>query len=507
MNLSNLFKTLGLDGLDDEKLKRLAASVAAPTPPPPAADTPPVARMSPEENANQVANTDTGQMSAIGNAAKAGVKYIAPPTPPVEARQDTGLDSNGLIRTLGTPDPQVTPTEAPRPEEAPPTIDQLPPAALPERPNLDPTAPSKSPALSSGELSEKLSHVHDPSKDPHHHSALGRLFKGFAKGYQQWDGQGGGIGLLANVLGGGVGSAFSPSIYHGLEQNTEEHKLFRQLGTAQQKEVFDAKQQYQQAQTGTQYAQQANYGNQIDNRNANTAIAAANENQKILTANRPKAVMHNGQWFKQFPDLHEEALTDETGRQRTELKDIPIATKLSDGTPIFTTGDKALDREITQNLNQVHMDFEAKKLNQADLDKYERDVTDWATSETKNQQTHAKLISDGESLQHQSDDFNKQAEQAENFATQEVNPAPLMKQASDLREKAIKAKAEGDSLIKQGNSLKSLPKPTRPAANLDAPKIGGKTATQADIEAYAKQKNITEAAAKKLFEKNGYRVQ
>ena len=143
--------------------------------------------------------------------------------------------------------------------QAPPGLDQLPSGTPIQAPaGYDPQPPKQYSNDSAGtsQQIQDLKGYHDP----HKHSLLGRLFKGIAKGYQHWDGQGGLLGLGAATLGSGIGAAASPKIYENLERQTRQDTLFKQLGLQQQQETYNSKQGLIDAQTG-------NYQSEVANRN------------------------------------------------------------------------------------------------------------------------------------------------------------------------------------------------------------------------------------------------
>lgn len=92
-----------------------------------------------------------------------------------------------------------------------------------------------------------------------------RLFRGLKSGYENWDGQGGIMGLAANALGTGVAGAASPQIDARTRIRNEQNQLFRELGPLQQQEKYNADLNYKYAQTGEEI-------NKGLNRNAGTII-------------------------------------------------------------------------------------------------------------------------------------------------------------------------------------------------------------------------------------------
>lgn len=412
-----------------------------------------------------------------------------PATPEVERNLD-------MFRSLA-PQP-AAPTTAPAPQN-----EQM-MASLPnslDRPEMAPirSAISRDDAIKNARSSSEVMDVAqnlDEYEKPKR-NFVDRLFRGIARGYKNWDGQGGLIGLAVNTLGNGVASAASEKVLDNLGRPELEQKLFRKFNNAKNQEDaanqsvgrmgqvqwtpeillntgMISPQQYEQQLKGQLLkAQTANTQNQIDARNDTTRSLINDrdrdndrEDEKVRQAEGKKtAVKYNGKWYNRLPNGTETPMYGEDGKQRTELKDVPIATTLSDGTPIFTTGDKAMDREITQNLNQARMDFEAKKLNQADLDKFEQETVDWASKEAKRKQKVSKMILDGQALQNQAAQYEQQAQ---GLSVIDAD------QKTELLAKAAKAREDGNSLVKQGNELWNIPTPTpkKPAANLEAPKLG-----------------------------------
>ena len=117
----------------------------------------------------------------------------------------------------------------------------------------------------SEETYNKIMDLEKNYQDPHKHSLLGRLFGGLGKAWQQWDGQGGIVGLAETMLAGGIGSAKDPKNYAELEKRGEQQKLFRTLGIQQQRESYVNKEAKTQSEAANQY-------NQIGNRNATTML-------------------------------------------------------------------------------------------------------------------------------------------------------------------------------------------------------------------------------------------
>lgn len=359
-------------------------------------------------------------------------------------------------------------------------------ALLPGQTATTPTTAYNQPRTSN-EISDETAAIERGDRDQQYgikkRSLASRLFRGLGRGWMNWGKEDGAFGLF-DMFGEGVQSAASSKHDIEAQRQGKQRPLFRQLGQQQQQEAFNAKQ-------ATEFQQAANYGDQIRSRGYDDRL-------KGMTAQAPKAVKYNGLWFERNPLTGEQAkmIDPATGKQRTELTDIPIATALRDGTPIFTTGDKALDREITQNLNQARMDFEATKINQGDLDKYEQDVTKWATDSAEHQQKVSKLILDGEALQNEATGYDEQAAKTTD-----------KDKKAEWQAKAVAARSKGASLITQGNEArnKGPKRPTRPAANLEAPQLGSKTVTMAEIEAIAKKTGKTIDQVKAMMPK-GYTI-
>lgn len=297
-----------------------------------------------------------------------------------------------------------------------------------------------------------------------------RLGSGLWNGYKNWNpkesGWGGGIDAIAS----GFEGAFDPKADAEGRKQRNIGKMWNNLSQDVQLEGIKAKQDYQTAQT------KALTANAETRRiNANTAT-----DRYELSAGRKTPFKTNGLWFYRLPDGRQEPMLDKDGVQRTELRDVPIATSLNDGTPIFTTGDKAMDREITQGLNEARMEFEAKKLNQADLDRHETEIVKWANDEAERKQKAAKLLFDGKALQQQAAEWDAQSETAIGS-----------EKRGELKAKAVKARSEGESLINQANKSKPLVKPRRPSADIAAPNLSVGTYSEADFVARAKAKGIT----------------
>lgn len=87
--------------------------------------------------------------------------------------------------------------------------------------------------------SAKISREIQEWDDPHKHSLLGRLFKGFGRSWMNATPETGG---LFGVIGDTVRSVADPKYYSELENRDRQAPLFRKLAQTQQQEAFDAKQ-------------------------------------------------------------------------------------------------------------------------------------------------------------------------------------------------------------------------------------------------------------------------
>lgn len=145
----------------------------------------------------------------------------------------------------------------------------------------------------STDISNQILDVQANYKDPHKHSVLGRLFKGFGKAWKQWEPSDGGglIGLGLSMLGGGIGSAVSPEVYEDYEKKDRLRKMFPQLGIARQQEDFANKQR-------TEQMQAANYQSQINNRGIQTQLDMSESVRKQIAADQEP-------YLKQWADLEE----------------------------------------------------------------------------------------------------------------------------------------------------------------------------------------------------------
>jgi hypothetical protein len=145
-------------------------------------------------------------------------------------------------------------------------------------------------------------------KELHHHSLAGRLFRGLGRGYKNWDQKDGLFGLF-NMIGEGVESAASDQHDIEAQRRNKETPLFRRLGLQQQQEAFDNKQQ-------TEQMQAANYGNQIQNRNAQTMLDISKEQYSRMDKASQRALDK----YKAMPRYHRgdnPALDEELSRGGT----------------------------------------------------------------------------------------------------------------------------------------------------------------------------------------------
>jgi hypothetical protein len=140
-----------------------------------------------------------------------------------------------------------------------------------------------------------------------------------------------------------------------------------------------------------------------------------------------------------------------------------VAVTLRDGTKVMTTGDKAIDREIASDYRQAQMDMEAGKFNAGALNDYEKELTKWSADNDKLIQEQKKLRADGQEKQAAAQELLRQAAALESQGG--------VKEASDLRAKAIEMNAEGKSLERQGDGIQLLSKPKPPRHTLSSPKL------------------------------------
>ena len=151
-----------------------------------------------------------------------------------------------------------------------------------------------------------------------------------------------------------------------------------------------------------------------------------------------------------------------TGQQMTKKN---VAVTLPDGRVVYTSGDKAIDRQIAEDYRNAQNAFEAKKLNQADLDDYQKRLDAWSTANVDHEIKRRAILTDGEALVQAADAQMAQAEAMD-------DPVEKTKALSEAASK----KAQGVAKIKQANEWKTLPKPTPPSANLKAPSAGSNIA-------------------------------
>jgi hypothetical protein len=215
-----------------------------------------------------------------------------------------------------------------------------------------------------------------------------------------------------------------------------------------------------------------------------------------------------------------------------ERREVPIIQTLSNGAQIFTTGDKAVDREISENYRQASMDMEAGKFNIEQMKNYETALTSWSEKENTRQQQGVQLANDGNSKINQSYDFLNQSQAAEQEAqtletqaqsldqlaeqekTQGYSGKTKLEQAQKLREQArtqrakanefktsaSKVKEEGNSLLNQSVNSKPSPQPKRPTGQLTAPTLSGQRFTETQLRERMKTLGKTKPQIRKKIE-------
>lgn len=126
-----------------------------------------------------------------------------------------------------------------------------------------------------------------PGSDPnlhHHHSAIGRLFRGIWRNYENAPNDAPLGAVLGQALVGGIADAASEKHDYNEQKGVQENKLFRQRLIQQQQADFENKQT-------TEQAKQANIVNEMGNRNLathNTAINQAAQRSLDLYKSLPK---------------------------------------------------------------------------------------------------------------------------------------------------------------------------------------------------------------------------
>lgn len=352
-------------------------------------------------------------------------------------------------------------------------------------------APAYKQPQTSNETSDRLNRINSGELDKElgikKRSLASRLFRGLGRGWQNWGKEDGAFGLF-DMFGEGVQSAASPKYDIETQRQGKQRPLFRQLGQQQQQEAFNAKQ-------ATEFQQAANYVNQM---NVRTAGEIRAQNKDYLDQTKVTQKVSNGLYYdvdaqgKWTPHID-----PVTKKQRVEGEDLLVGRTLKDGTPIWTKGSKAYSDEVAADLNQARMDFDAAKINQADLDRYEGEVTDWATKSSAWEEDKVrKPILEGEALQNEATGYDEQAAKTTD-----------KDKKAEWQAKAVAARSKGASLIQQGNEArgKGPKKPTRPAANLQAPQLGSQTVTMAEIEAIATKTGKTIDQVKAMMPK-GYTI-
>jgi hypothetical protein len=321
----------------------------------------------------------------------------------------------------------------------------------------------------SNETSDRLNRINSGELDKElgikKRSLASRLFRGLGRGWMNWGKEDGAFGLF-DMFGEGVQSAASSKHDIEAQRQGKQRPLFRQLGQQQQQEAFNAKQ-------ATEFQQAANYGSQVSSRQLGDIRAA---NKDYLDRTKVTQKVSNGLYYdvdaqgKWTPHID-----PVTRQQRVEGEDLLVGRTLKDGTPIWTKGSKAYSDEVAADLNQARMDFDAAKINQADLDRYEGEVTDWATKSSAWEEDKVrKPILEGQALQIEATGYDEQAAKTTD-----------KDKKAEWQAKAVAARSKGASLIQQGNEArnKGPKKPTRPAANLTAPNLNVGQHSEATIRA------------------------
>lgn len=215
-----------------------------------------------------------------------------------------------------------------------------------------------------------------------------------------------------------------------------------------------------------------------------------------------------------------------------ERREVPIIQTLSNGVQIFTTGDKAVDREISENYRQASMDMEAGKFNIEQMKSYETALTSWSEKENTRQQQGVQLANDGNSKINQSYDFLNQSQAAEQEAqTLEARALQAEQQgeqekkdgysgsaafklagevqgqaraqrakANELKTSASRLKEEGNSLLNQSANSKPSPQPKRPTGGLTAPTLSGQRFTETQLRERMKTLGKTKPQIRKKIE-------
>ena len=197
----------------------------------------------------------------------------------------------------------------------------------------------------------------------------------------------------------------------------------------------------------------------IANRNAQTSIEAQNAStraaQVMAAANEKEVFEVDGRYLTK----------DRSGRIGVALgPDGKPLTKemvnyvLPNGQTVRITGDKAVDIQVRQDLEDARASANQGEADQKVVDQYGKDIAKWTEDYTDLQNEQSKLRAQGEAKQKAAAAVRASAKTAENPEKTEAD--------------AVALQAEGDALIKQANSKQFPPKPIRPMTKAEMAQSG-----------------------------------
>lgn len=187
----------------------------------------------------------------------------------------------------------------------------------------------------------------------------------------------------------------------------------------------------------------------------------------------------------------------------------PIARKLSDGTDIYTTGDKEIDREIASAYRQAQMDFTAGRDNADALRDYEKRLEGWATNESERKLTAAKLTEEAGAKAIEAQGYEAEANELEAAiaaSTDDEEKAKLRKEAREAKQKAVKAYSDVTRIKKSADASKPLPKPVRSNVTVSAPNLSSRTVTSAEIDAMVKATGKSRKELEEIAKRDGFTI-
>ena len=367
-----------------------------------------------------------------------------------------------------------------------------PPAATPEPPA--PAVTENRPA--SAQTLDEFNRVKSADPSEFRQSSFKkRIGSGIWRAFKQWGAAGapGGIaGLIGAIATGGLVSGFAPGADAEARKQIQADKLFLQYG--QQAEAEKLQMEQAKANAALQGQVIKNKSDALNYiRTVNKPFYDSIMADDIVTEEEAARAQELGYNIEPYDArkfntqmINGELMTSPTlgtpNYKPTGLTDLvktPIRRKLDDGTEVYTTGDKLIDHEIADKLNQARMDFDASKFNASDMQQYETGLTKWRDNISEAGGNVSKIdqeLADLIALRSGGfDDYDGTLEQWGN----------LEKTIAEKKGELSKAKQVYDNL------LKNPPKKPKPvsAPNLSLPKVSESTFRQ-----QAQAKGITGAS-------------